>query len=68
MTADSVLPTELVEIAQQMAQHPGVPVDVSSSVLKTIDSTFHESLSESLRKVRERERNVPSEALKLRLR
>ena len=68
MTPDSELPLDLLELTRRMALHPGTTVDVPASVLKAIDSTFHESLSEELRRVRERERNIPSDALKLRVR
>ncbi len=61
-------PDVLVGFAQDVFRSLGQPVMIPRDVIATIDRVIDESLVTSLMDVRERERAVSPEALKLRIR
>ncbi len=62
------LPDELLGIAQKVFGSLGEPVMIPANVIARIDRVIDQSLVDTLLDVRERERAVSSDALKLRMR
>ncbi len=65
---DLELPSDLLGVAQQVFGTLGEPVRIPSQVIARIDRVIDQSLVDTLLDVRERERTVSTEALKLRIR
>lgn len=62
------LPADLLGVAKKMIGTPGVPVTIPRALVTQIDNVIQQTLADTLKDVRERERSTSSEALKLRIR